>query len=183
MNLASATGTPTSTGSPPQDPSVSALFNEFTNIDIFSSEDFNGIPAGSSLGPVTELLATTFKPYIESGYKDEFDWVGDIPESYKNYFVGWGDSSTLHPVYGTVAGIDPAELVLVEPLRVCFQFLEEPEIKHHTIYLRFTDKEQVLNCMLEYDFEGIFPGQAASQELICRNTGVLELNSGCGGNL
>lgn len=33
-----------------QDPPVSALFNEFTNIDIFSSEDFNGIPAGSSLG-------------------------------------------------------------------------------------------------------------------------------------
>lgn len=137
----------------PQDHPVSALFNEFTNIDIFSSEDFNGIPAGSSLGPVTELLATTFKPYIESGYKDEFDWVRDRPESYKNYPVGREDGRTLHPVYGMVAGIDPAELVLVEPFGVCFQFLEEPEIKHHTIYLRFTDKDQVLNGMLEYDFE------------------------------
>lgn len=132
---------------------MSALSNEFADIDIFSSEDFNDIPAGSSLGPVTELLATTFKPYIESGYEDEFDWVRDRPESYKNYPVGWSDDSTLHPVYGTVAGIDPAELVLLNPFGVCFRFLEKPEIKHHTIYIRFSDKEQVLNCMLEYDFE------------------------------
>lgn len=53
----------------------------------------------------------------------------------------------------SVAGIDPAELVLLNPFGVCFRFLEKPEIKHHTIYIRFTDKEQVLNCMLEYDFE------------------------------
>lgn len=57
----------------------------FTKIDIVSNKDFDSdLPAGTSLKDMVGFVSNSPKWFIDSGYKDTFDWDSDnIPESFR----------------------------------------------------------------------------------------------------
>lgn len=56
-----------------------------TNIEVVSDKDFDAThPAGNSLKDIVRLVSNSPKKFIDSGYKETFDWDSyDIPESFK----------------------------------------------------------------------------------------------------
>jgi hypothetical protein len=132
-----------------------AVSNEFTGIDVVSDKDFNGIPAGQSLGSVVKLLSASAKRYIDSKYSEWFNWGDNLPDDYivngvklltEDFEYGF------FPVYGTLDSLDPAELVLLYYSCICLTFTETPAIKEHNLTITFSDAEKDFPCKLAYTF-------------------------------
>ncbi len=133
-----------------------ALCNEFTRMDVVSDRPFNDIPAGSSLGGVVKLLTSSAKPFLDSGYKDRFNWWSeDIPAEYGKdivYNLHNGDPG-FHPVSGLLSELDPETLMLFAVSEVWMLFTEEPEEKEHTFTITLQDRAgRTLSCTIAYTF-------------------------------
>lgn len=93
--------------------------DEVHDIDIVSSEDFNGHPAGTSLSDITEITYSTVWPFISSGYED------------------WGNGIGFH-INSMLLSEFPPEAVKMMESDSSLKFTEIPEIKTHTFTVTVT---------------------------------------------
>ncbi len=133
-----------------------AVGNEFTGgIDVVSDKEFNGIPAGESLGGVVKLLTASAKRYIDSKYTEGYNWGEDTPEDF--VFNGENLAAYFHeigfsPIYGTLDSLDPAKLVLLHWEFIYLVFTETPAIKEHNLTITFRTAAKDFSCGLAYIF-------------------------------
>ncbi|HAD57411.1 MAG TPA: hypothetical protein DCG00_08025 [Alistipes sp.] len=136
------------------------LCNEFKKIDIVSDKDFNEIPAGQSLGNVVKFLAVSVKPFLDSGYTEEFDWSrNDVPSEYRDYVWRFWPKKEFYPVYGLLSELRENELKLLERRSPSLCFLDEPRaFRKHTLTITLEDTTgRELSCTVEYDFDAVWP--------------------------
>ena len=134
------------------------LCNEFKKIDIVSDKDFNEIPAGQSLGNVVQFLAVSVKPFLDSGYTEEFDWSrNDVPSEYRDYAWRFWPKEEFYPVYGLLSELRENELKLLERRSPSLCFLDEPRaFRKHTFTITLEDTTgRELSCTVEYDFDAV----------------------------
>lgn len=89
-----------------------------TRIEVVSDADWDTAhPSGKLLNDITILLSMSPKKYIESGYKDEYDWTNK-PEVYNleelmQHPESITDSETKHPVYGLLSELREGDFKLM----------------------------------------------------------------------
>ncbi len=94
---------------------------DFTAVEITSDADWDATrPAGSSLADITMFHSVSPKKYIDSGYKDKFDWKkGDYYPLIEKYFGGYQSGSIAqgkngyHPFSKPVSQLKPEDMVLL----------------------------------------------------------------------
>ena len=96
------------------------LSDEIASINIVSTAEYNGIPAGENLNNQFYLYAMSMYPFIQSGYTDKFDYASEYAPSIflemQEAILQWTNNPSAYlgsPVYGTVDEIDVESLKLI----------------------------------------------------------------------
>lgn len=96
------------------------LSDEITSINIVSTAEYNGIPAGENLNNQFYLYAMSMYPFIQSGYTDKFDYASEYApsiflEMQQSVLRGSNNPSAYlgSPIYGTVDEIDVDSLKII----------------------------------------------------------------------
>ena len=94
--------------------------NEIVSIDVLSNADFDSErPAGSSLGDVVRLMSISPIRFIQSNYKETYDWNAGYPQEFLRETSGLhayccsSGGNEHYPVNGTLAILKPNDLQLL----------------------------------------------------------------------
>ena len=92
--------------------------NEIVSIDVVSNVDFDADhPAGASLGDIVHFLSVSPMRFIQSNYKETYDWSQQPPEFGEETFDFCYDEKPVdvhhHPVYGKLTELKQNDLQLL----------------------------------------------------------------------
>ena len=95
--------------------------NDITKIDIVSNADFDSEhKAGTSLSDIVRFLSVSPIKFIESGYKQTYDWDNNYPDNFKassaiNYVSvsNIEDQKCYHPIDKIVSELSSSDLILL----------------------------------------------------------------------
>lgn len=97
------------------------FLESITEIDISSNIDFDSShPAGSKLNDLVRFISVSPYKFIQSGYKNTFDWNNNCPASFKkelgmmNFIQTKDDNSKSHyPIDQLLSDLKPSDMTLL----------------------------------------------------------------------
>lgn len=126
-----------------------ALADEFTVTEIISDTDFDGThPAGTSLTDIFMFHGTSVKRYIESGYKNMFDWSN---YEYKSEYSSEGKRAR-YPVRKLVSELTAGDMELLDP-NFFLTPTVSPTIKQHALTVTFRNADKTVTGTIDAVFE------------------------------
>jgi len=147
------------------------LYADLLSIEVSSDNDFDDIhPAGTSLNDLVMFLAVSPKKYIDSGYKNIYNWKKGNHEpatdryfySYYDQFADTDKNVPYHPVEKMVSDLNTEDLILlgngvysVDWILFLLRFNTLPtENKTHNITVTLTtDEGEVFSDTINMVFE------------------------------
>ena len=114
---------------------------DFIEIDIVSNKDFDSEhPAGTSLKDIVRFVSVSPKKFIDSGYKETFNWRRNKPKIFKkeketDKLFDYSESKNYFPINGLLKDIGKDEMqMLPEDTHGILFFDKEPTAeKEHTL--------------------------------------------------
>ena len=122
----------------------------FSYINVFSNKDFDeDHPAGSSLNDIVRFLSISPKIFIDSNYKNFYDWDKNYPENFnieksiRDFFnvpEAEGDLLCYHPIDKMLSEITVSDLALVGWFIIVFEKQPDMEKEHEiTVTIKESD--------------------------------------------
>ena len=91
----------------------------FTNIEVVSDKDFDAEhPAGTSLKDIVRFVSISPKKFIDSGYKETFNWEKNEPKIFKkekdtNKLFSYSELKNYFPINGLLKDIGTDEMQML----------------------------------------------------------------------
>ena len=113
---------------------------DFREIDIVSDKDFDAEhPAGTTLKDIVRFVSISPKKFIDSGYKDTFNWRRNRPEIFKKdsiiQIMFLSETESYFPINGLLKdiGSDEMQMLPVNTHGILFFDKEPTAEKEHTL--------------------------------------------------
>ena len=114
---------------------------DFREIDVVSDKDFDAEhPAGTSLKDIVRFVSVSPKKFIDSGYKETFNWRRNKPKIFKkeketDKLFDYSESKNYFPINGLLKDIgkDEMQMLPVNTHGILFFDKEPTAEKEHTL--------------------------------------------------
>ena len=113
---------------------------DFKEIDVISDKDFDSEhPAGTSLKDIVRFVSVSPKKFIDSGYKETFNWRRNRPEIFKKdsiiQIMFLSETESYFPINGLLKdiGSDEMQMLPVNTHGILFFDKEPTAEKEHTL--------------------------------------------------
>ena len=120
--------------------------NGFTAIAVTSGSEFNGTPAGESLGDKIRIVGLSTYRYIKSRNEEFNPWT-TIPEDYASMCSEEDLCPENFPVNKSLSSLTKEDLALLNVNNLALKFTESPGIKEQKIKVTFYEGEK--SCSAE----------------------------------
>ena len=122
---------------------------DFREIDVVSDKDFDSEhPAGTSLKDIVRFVSVSPKKFIDSGYKETFNWERKEPKIFKkeketNKLFSYSESKNYFPINGLLKdiGTDEMQMLPVNTHGILFFDKEPTAEKEHTLTVTIYTRE------------------------------------------
>lgn len=136
---------------------ANVLYNDFLDIDIVSSANFNGIEPGESISTKVMFFALSIKLFIDSNYTIYGNWNDTEMKKfealhscmYSEVYSEW------QPIYVPLNDVEQSDMALLNStMGLRLSFVEIPEVKEHTFTVTITDADgRKMTDSVDYVFE------------------------------
>ena len=122
---------------------------DFREIDVVSDKNFDSEhPAGTSLKDIVRFVSVSPKKFIDSGYKETFNWERKEPKIFKkeketNKLFSYSESKNYFPINGLLKdiGTDEMQMLPVNTHGILFFDKEPTAEKEHTLTVTIYTRE------------------------------------------
>lgn len=136
---------------------ANVLYNDFLDIDIVSSANFNGIEPGESISTKVMFFALSIQLFIDSNYTIYGNWNDAEMKKFEAlhscmYSEGYPE---WQPIYVPLNDVEQSDMALLNStMGLRLSFVEIPEVKEHTFTVTITDADgRKMTASVDYIFE------------------------------
>lgn len=136
---------------------ANVLYNDFLDIDIVSSANFNGIEPGESISTKVMFFALSIQLFIDSNYTIYGNWNDAEMKKfealhscmYSEVYSEW------QPIYVLLKDVKPTDMALLNStMGLRLSFVEIPDEKEHTFTVTITEADgREMTASVDYVFE------------------------------